>query len=146
LCPPRSTESLTCIFAVTTGTVREPSDTIWAHEARVEDGLTGLDRPQLGALPSGLDAPNTVFTQHLVYEIGLKTSTSGWLIQSAQPLIAAQIHNAQAAAAAAARLALAGRSSCGMADGSSHILLPLRLRRARLNQRSPASGGFSARH
>jgi Mg-chelatase subunit ChlI len=97
-----------------------------------------------------LDAPNTVFAQHLVYEIGLKTSTSGWLIQSAQPLIAAQIHNAQAAAAAAAaaaaRLALAGRSSCGMADGSSHILLPLRLRRARLNQRSPASGGFSARH
>jgi putative ABC transport system permease protein len=58
---------------------------------------------QLGALPSGTSAPNTVITEHAVHELGLAGSitTQGWLIQTAQPLSASQIHTAEQAASAA---------------------------------------------
>ncbi len=56
---------------------------------------------EVGALPSGTSAPNTVITEHAVHELGLATTTAGWLIQTPQPLTASQIHNAQAAAATA---------------------------------------------
>jgi len=56
---------------------------------------------EVGALPSGTSAPNTVITEHAVHQLGLQPSTAGWLIQTAQPLTAVQISNAQAAAAAA---------------------------------------------
>ncbi len=55
---------------------------------------------QVGALPPGTSAPNTVLTEHAVHELGLTPSTSGWLIQAPRPPTAAQISNARLAAAA----------------------------------------------
>jgi putative ABC transport system permease protein len=53
-------------------------------------------------LPSGTSAPNTVITEHAVNALGLGSSISiqGWLILTAQPLTASQIHGAQQTAAA----------------------------------------------
>jgi len=58
---------------------------------------------ELSALPSGTSAPNTLITEHAVRQLGLGSSisTQGWLIQTAQPLTASQIHGAQQAAGAA---------------------------------------------
>jgi putative ABC transport system permease protein len=59
---------------------------------------------EVSALPSGTSAPNTVITEHAVRTLGLYTGPSGvagWLIQTANPLTSAQIHNAKLAAAAA---------------------------------------------
>ena len=59
---------------------------------------------EVSALPSGTSAPNTVITEHAVHTLGLQTgpeNVAGWLIQTANPLTSAQIHNAKLAAAAA---------------------------------------------
>jgi putative ABC transport system permease protein len=56
---------------------------------------------EIGALPSGTSAPNSVITEHAVHQLGLSTFTSGWLIQTPNPLTPAQIHSAQTAAGAA---------------------------------------------
>ncbi len=59
---------------------------------------------EVSALPSGTSAPNTVITEHAIRTLGLHTGpggVAGWLIQTANPLTSAQIHNAQLAAAAA---------------------------------------------
>jgi putative ABC transport system permease protein len=56
---------------------------------------------EVGALPSGTSAPNTVLTEHAVHSLHLSTTTSGWLIQTTQPLTATQIHDAEASAGAA---------------------------------------------
>jgi putative ABC transport system permease protein len=58
---------------------------------------------EISALPSGTSAPNTVVTEHAIRQFGLANSISvqGWLIQTAQPLTASQIHSAQQTAAAA---------------------------------------------
>ncbi len=59
---------------------------------------------EVSALPSGTSAPNTVITEHAVRTLGLQTgpsSVAGWLIQTANPLTSAQIHNAQLAAGGA---------------------------------------------
>jgi len=56
---------------------------------------------EVGALPSGTSAPNTVITEHAIHALGLQTSASGWLIQTPHPPTAAQITNARLTAAAA---------------------------------------------
>ena len=56
---------------------------------------------EVSALPSGTSAPNTVITEHAVRQFHLTTATAGWLIQTPDPLTAAQISAAQHAAAAA---------------------------------------------
>jgi putative ABC transport system permease protein len=59
---------------------------------------------EISALPSGTSAPNTVITEHAIRTLGLSTGPAGvvgWLIQTANPLTTAQIHNTQAAAGAA---------------------------------------------
>jgi putative ABC transport system permease protein len=56
---------------------------------------------EVGALPTGTSAPNTVITEHAIHKFGLTTTTAGWLIQTPQPLTATQKHNATAAAATA---------------------------------------------
>jgi putative ABC transport system permease protein len=56
---------------------------------------------EVGALPSGTSAPNTVLTEHAVRTLGLQTSVNGWLVQTPRPLTAVQIHDAQESAAAA---------------------------------------------
>jgi len=57
----------------------------------------------LGALPAGIHGPNTLITEHAVRALGLSSSviTNAWFAQSAGPLTAAEIHNAQAVAASA---------------------------------------------
>ncbi len=56
---------------------------------------------EIGALPSGTSAPNTVITEHAIHTLGLQASTQGWLIQTPHPPTAAQITNARITAAAA---------------------------------------------
>jgi len=56
---------------------------------------------QVGALPAGTSAPNTVITEHAIHTLGLHTSASGWLIQSPHPPTAAQITDARLTASAA---------------------------------------------
>ena len=56
---------------------------------------------EVGALPSGTSAPNTVVTEHAVQRLGLTLTTVGWLIQAPSPLTASQIYNARQAAALA---------------------------------------------
>ena len=56
---------------------------------------------EVGALPSGTSAPNTVITEHAIHTLGLQTSASGWLIQAPNPPTAAQITNARLTAGAA---------------------------------------------
>jgi putative ABC transport system permease protein len=56
---------------------------------------------EVGALPSGTSAPNTVITEHAIQALGLHPSVSGWLIQAPSHPTAAQITNARLTAAAA---------------------------------------------
>ena len=56
---------------------------------------------EVGALPSGTSAPNTVITEHAIHALGLQTSTAGWLIQTPDPPTAAQITDARLTASAA---------------------------------------------
>jgi putative ABC transport system permease protein len=67
------------------------------------DCLANPKIEEVGALPSGTSAPNTVITEHAVRTLGLTASisTQGWLIQTPHPLTAAQIYNARQGAAAA---------------------------------------------
>jgi putative ABC transport system permease protein len=65
------------------------------------DCLANPKIEQVGALPPGTSAPNTVITEHAVHQLGLTAITAGWLIQAPHPPTAAQISNARAAAAAA---------------------------------------------
>jgi putative ABC transport system permease protein len=58
---------------------------------------------EIGQLPSGTSAPNTVVTEHAITTLHLQTSSqpSGWLIQVPNGLTATQVTNAQRIAAAA---------------------------------------------
>ncbi len=56
---------------------------------------------EVGALPAGTSAPNTVITEQAIHQLGLHTSASGWLIQSPHPPTAAQITDARLTASAA---------------------------------------------
>jgi len=59
---------------------------------------------EASGLPSGTSAPNTVITEHAIRTLHLQTGpthVAGWLIQTANPLTSAQIHNARLAAAGA---------------------------------------------
>jgi putative ABC transport system permease protein len=56
---------------------------------------------EMTSLPAGTSAPNTVITEHAVHQLGLTPITAGWMIQTAQPLSAAQLSDARATAAAA---------------------------------------------
>ena len=56
---------------------------------------------EVGALPSGTSAPNTVITEHGIHALGLHTSVTGWLIQAPHPPTAAQITDARLTAGAA---------------------------------------------
>lgn len=50
---------------------------------------------ELGKLPAGTSAPNTVVTEHAVRKYHLQATTSEWLIQGTGPFSAAQIAGAQ---------------------------------------------------
>jgi putative ABC transport system permease protein len=53
---------------------------------------------ELGALPSGTSAPNTVITEHAMKEFHIQSNTTDWLVQGTQPITAAQISTAELAA------------------------------------------------
>jgi putative ABC transport system permease protein len=54
----------------------------------------------VGSLPAGTSAPNTVLTMHAVRALGLRLVPDGWLLQTAQPLTAAEINAARQVALA----------------------------------------------
>jgi len=60
-----------------------------------------LARPviqDIGALPGGTSAPNTVITEHAMREFHIQATTNDWLIQGSQPFTASQISSAELAA------------------------------------------------
>jgi putative ABC transport system permease protein len=52
---------------------------------------------EVGALPTGTSAPNTVITEHAMSEFHIQATTNGgpWLIQGSQPFTASQISSAE---------------------------------------------------
>jgi putative ABC transport system permease protein len=58
---------------------------------------------EVNALPKGTSAPNTLITEHAVHTFGLAATmaTTGWLLETSEPLTTSQILNAQASAASA---------------------------------------------
>ncbi|MDE3087189.1 MAG: FtsX-like permease family protein [Acidobacteriota bacterium] len=56
---------------------------------------------ELGALPTGVSAPNFVITEHAIRTLGLRTSPTDWLVETTSPITASQVRTAQQAAAAA---------------------------------------------
>jgi len=57
---------------------------------------------EIGALPSGTSAPNTVVTEHAISTLGLHVHAAGWLIQAPHNPTAGQITSARLTAAAVA--------------------------------------------
>jgi putative ABC transport system permease protein len=53
---------------------------------------------QVGALPMGTSAPNTVITEHAMREFHIQASTNDWLVEGSQPFTATQISSAELAA------------------------------------------------
>jgi putative ABC transport system permease protein len=50
---------------------------------------------EIGALPSGTSAPNTVITEHAMREFHIQETTNDWLVQGSQAFTASQISGAQ---------------------------------------------------
>ena len=73
---------------------------------------------ELGSLPSGTSAPNTVVTEHAVRSLHLSVSTAGWFVQAPQSLSPSQIANARLVAAAS-HMSIETKSS---APSSSEII------------------------
>jgi putative ABC transport system permease protein len=74
------------------------------------DCLANPSMQEINALPAGTSAPNTVITEYAVKRLGLVPITSGWLVEAAKPLSAAQLTGARGAAAAAG-LSIESKSS-----------------------------------
>ncbi len=53
---------------------------------------------EVGGLPTGTSAPNTVITEHAMKELHFQATTTDWLVEGAQPFSASQISSAQLAA------------------------------------------------
>jgi putative ABC transport system permease protein len=73
-------------------------------QMRLSYGAQDVANPviqEVGALPSGTSAPNTVITEHAIHALGLHASVSGWLVQTPHPPTAAQITDARLTASAA---------------------------------------------
>jgi putative ABC transport system permease protein len=56
---------------------------------------------EIGALPTGTSAPNTLITENAMKKYHIQEATSDWLIQGTQPLTASQISGAELAASTA---------------------------------------------
>jgi putative ABC transport system permease protein len=62
-----------------------------------------IDRPiiqELGSLPAGTSAPNTLITLHAIKQLRLQTSVAGWFVQAPQTINPAQVKGAQLMAVA----------------------------------------------
>ncbi|MGH8981732.1 MAG: FtsX-like permease family protein [Acidimicrobiales bacterium] len=56
---------------------------------------------EIGALPTGTSAPNTVITEHAMREFHITASTTDWLVQGTQAFTASQISSAELVASTA---------------------------------------------
>jgi putative ABC transport system permease protein len=65
------------------------------------DCLTNPVIQEVGALPTGTSAPNTVITEHAMKEFHIQATTTDWLVQGTQAFSASQISSAQLAASTA---------------------------------------------
>jgi putative ABC transport system permease protein len=94
------------------GTVEAAGSQISSSPCLASGGIHNPVIQEIGALPSGVHAPNTVITEYAIKKFGLENTISvqGWLIQTAQPLTAAQVHDAQSAAAAAGNVSIESRN------------------------------------
>jgi putative ABC transport system permease protein len=72
-----------------------------------------------GSLPVGTSAPNTVITMHAVRALGLQLVPDGWLIQTKQPLTAAQISVARQLALSAGTTAETKSGELGLTEISN---------------------------
>jgi putative ABC transport system permease protein len=72
-----------------------------AYPCPASDCLANPVIQEVGGLPSGTSAPNTVITEHALQHLHQRSSVAGWLIQAPHPPTAAQISNARLAASAA---------------------------------------------
>jgi putative ABC transport system permease protein len=98
------------------GTVKAPGangSKIYSSPCLANGGINNPVIQEIGALPSGVHAPNTVITEHAIKKFRLENTISvqAWLIQTAQPLTAAQVHDAQSAAAAAGNVSIESRNN-----------------------------------
>jgi putative ABC transport system permease protein len=104
-----ATPQLLQVFGITQSQINPDADILTSLP-----GLSGvsnlsfehLNNPviqEIGALPLGVHAPNTVISERAIHQLGLTSTitTAGWMIIAPQTLSAAQIHGAQVAAAAA---------------------------------------------
>src|SRR5260370_33710487 len=105
-----ATPQLLQVFGITQSKITPDADILTSLP-----GLSGvsnlsfehLNNPviqEIGALPLGVHAPNTVISERAIHQLGLTSTitTAGWMIIAPQTLSAAQIHDAQVAAAATA--------------------------------------------
>jgi putative ABC transport system permease protein len=97
------------------GTIKAPGPNgskIYSSPCLANGGINNPVIQEIGGLPSGVHAPNTVITEHAIKKFRLENTISvqGWLIQTAQPLTAAQVHDAQSAAAAAGNVSIESRN------------------------------------
>jgi putative ABC transport system permease protein len=53
---------------------------------------------EIGALPTGTSAPNTVITEHAMKEFHIKADTTDWLVQSTKAFSDSEVSNAELAA------------------------------------------------
>jgi putative ABC transport system permease protein len=60
--------------------------------------LANPEIQEVGALPSGTSAPNTVITEHAMRQFHIQATTNDWLVQGTQPFTASQISSAELAA------------------------------------------------
>jgi len=74
------------------------------------DCLADPSMQEISALPAGTSAPNTVITEYALERLGLAPITSGWLVETAKPLSAAQLTGARGTAATAG-LSIESKSS-----------------------------------
>jgi putative ABC transport system permease protein len=101
-----------CSKLGTAKTTGPNSSKIYSIPCLADGGIHNPVIQEIGALPSGVHAPNTLITEYAIKKYGLenKFSVQGWLIQTAQPLTAAQVHDAQSAAAAAGNVTIESRN------------------------------------
>ena len=72
----------------------EPSEGCTAAAGCLSDPVI----QEVGALPAGTSAPNTVITEQAMREFHITGSTSDWMVQGAEPFTATQISSAETAA------------------------------------------------
>ncbi|MBO0887358.1 MAG: hypothetical protein J2O38_08155, partial [Acidimicrobiales bacterium] len=50
---------------------------------------------EVGALPTGTSAPNTVITEHAMHRFHITATTNDWLVQGTEPFSAAEVNSAE---------------------------------------------------